>query len=63
MYTPSKNYYFNPNSYEWQKFNGGIVPEGYDCKFFVHCGLMIRKKRETEMKQVSINNNNSNRLV
>jgi hypothetical protein len=40
------NYEFDPNSYKWQAFNGGVVPDGYECQLFVHCGLMIRKKRD-----------------
>lgn len=28
----------------WKKFEGGIVPEGYEIMLFPHCGLMIRKK-------------------
>lgn len=40
----NKNYYFLNDYDGWQKFNGGIVPEGYECRSFVHCGLMIRKK-------------------
>lgn len=40
---PLKNHYFLPDYDGWQKFNGGIVPDGYELNFFVHCGLMIKK--------------------
>lgn len=40
----NKNYYFLPDYDGWQKFNGGTVPDGYELRLFVHCGLMIRKK-------------------
>jgi len=38
------NYYFLPDYNGWQKFNGGIVPDGYEVRLFAHCGLMIRKQ-------------------
>ncbi len=40
----NKNFYFDENSPNWQKFNGGVVPDGYECMSFTHYGLMIRKK-------------------
>jgi hypothetical protein len=45
---PLKNYYFKSDYDGWQKFNGGIVPDGYELKSFVHCGLMIRKIKSRE---------------
>ena len=45
---PLKNYYFKSDYDGWQKFNGGIVPDGYELKSFVHCGLMIRKIKNKE---------------
>lgn len=29
----------------WKKFGGGLVPDGYEIRLFVHEGLMIRKKQ------------------
>lgn len=28
---------------DWKKFNGGVMPNGYEVHNFIHCGLMIRK--------------------
>ena len=52
---PLKNYYFSPDYDGWQKFNGGTVPDGYELRNFVHCGLMIKKipptKKEIEKQE------------
>lgn len=49
---PLKNYYFKSNYDGWQKFNGDIVPDGYELKRFVHYGLMIKKiKHEKDVEK------------
>jgi len=43
------NYYYLPDYNGWQVFNGGIVPEGYEVKLFIHSGLMIKKNVESNL--------------
>ena len=40
----------------WRKLNGGVVPDGYEVKLFVHTGLMIRKIITTNEKSHNLNN-------
>ncbi len=35
--------------YNWTKFYGGTIPEGYEVMTFCHCGLMIRKIKTEEL--------------
>ena len=48
---PLKNYYFKSDYDGWQKFNGGVVPDGYELKSFVHCGLMVRRIKNVEKQE------------
>ncbi len=32
----------------WIKLQGGVVPKGYECKFFLKDGLMIRKIKNSK---------------
>jgi hypothetical protein len=35
--------------YNWSKFYGGTIPEGYEVRTFCHSALMIRKIKEEEL--------------
>jgi hypothetical protein len=38
----------------WIKFESGTVPDGYEIRLFVHCGLMIRKIDTEELLRCNL---------